>query len=78
MRISKEIQAFASGKDADFQPARRAIPSPGVSDAGREMLRQRAAAAVPVIDGKHACHSDHVPDAARARLVQESLGPKAS
>jgi hypothetical protein len=75
MRISKEIQAFASGKDADFQPERRATRSPGVSDAGREMLRQRAAA-MPVIDGKHACHSDHVPDAERARIVQESLRQK--
>jgi phosphomethylpyrimidine synthase len=78
MRISKEIQAFASGKDADFQPALRATRSPGVSDAGREMLRQRAAATLPVVDGKHACHSDHVPDAQRARVVQESLGQKAS
>ena len=76
VRISKEIQEFASGKDEDFQPARRATPSPGVSDAGREMLRQRAGATVPVIDGKHACHSDHVPDAQRARIVQESLARK--
>ncbi len=73
MRISKEIQAFASGKDPDFQPGRRAAPSPGVSEAGREMLRKRADG-VPVIDGKHACHSDHVPDPARARTVQDTLG----
>jgi phosphomethylpyrimidine synthase len=75
MRISKEIQAFASGKEADFQPERRATRSPGVSDAGREMLRRRAAT-VPVIDGKHACHSDHVPDAERARAVQDALAAK--
>jgi phosphomethylpyrimidine synthase len=75
MRISKEIQAFASGKEADFQPERRATRSPGVSDAGREMLRRRAAS-VPVIDGKHACHSDHVPDAERARAVQDALAAK--
>jgi phosphomethylpyrimidine synthase len=72
MRISKEIQAFASGKDAAFQPERRAMPSPGVSDAGREVLRRRATA-LPVIDGKHACHSDHVADADRARAVQEAV-----
>jgi phosphomethylpyrimidine synthase len=69
MRISKEIVAFASGKDAEFQPARRAQASPGVGDEGRELLRRREQA-LPVIDGKHACHSDHVPDAERARKVQ--------
>jgi len=71
MRISKEIQAFASGKDPDFQPARRAMQSPGVGDDGRELLRQRGT--LPVIDGKHACHSDHVADSERARDVQEEL-----
>ena len=75
MRISKEIQSFASGKDAAFQPARPAARSPGVSDAGRELLRRRAGAP-PVIGGKHACHSDHVPDPERARLVQAELGAK--
>ncbi len=72
MRISKEIQAFASGKDAGFQPERRAQRSPGVGEEGRELLRQRGAA-LPVIDGKHACHSDHVSDAERARAVQAAL-----
>jgi phosphomethylpyrimidine synthase len=70
MRISKEIQEFASGKDAAYQPARRAAASPGVGDDGRELLRLRA---LPVIDGKHACHSTHVPDASRARAVQEAV-----
>jgi phosphomethylpyrimidine synthase len=69
MRISKEIAEFASGKDPGFQPARKAVPSPGVSAEGRELLRQRGGA-LPVLDGKHACHSDHVPDAERARAVQ--------
>src|SRR5207249_1103805 len=72
MRISKEIQAFASGKDAGFQPERRAQRSPGVGEEGRELLRQRGTA-LPVIDGKHACHSDHVSDAERARAVQAAL-----
>jgi phosphomethylpyrimidine synthase len=69
MRISKEIQAFASGKDAAFQPERPAKPSPGVGEAGRELLRRRATE-VPVVEGKHACHSDLVADAERARALQ--------
>ncbi|HJQ73611.1 MAG TPA: phosphomethylpyrimidine synthase ThiC [Gaiellaceae bacterium] len=73
MRISKEIQAFASGKDPAFQPVRRATPSPGVADEGRALLRQRA---LPVVDGKHACHSDHVPDPGRARALQWEVGVK--
>jgi phosphomethylpyrimidine synthase len=72
MRISKEIQDFASGKDPAFQPARRAQPSPGVADGGRELLRQRRAA-LPVVEGRNACHSDHVPDVEQARAVQEAL-----
>src|SRR5438876_1156202 len=72
MRISKEIQAFASGKDPGFQPERPAMRSPGVGEEGRELLRQRGTA-LPVIDGKHACHSDHVSDAERARAVQAAL-----
>ncbi len=72
MRISKEIQAFASGKDAAFQPERRAMQSPGVGDEGRDLLRRRADA-LPVVAGKHACHSD-VADEHRAREVQEALG----
>jgi phosphomethylpyrimidine synthase len=70
MRISKEIVAFTSGKEAAFQPERRAMPSPGTSEAGRELLRQRA---LPVIEGRHACHSDHVPEPEQARAVQEEL-----
>ena len=69
MRISKEIEAFASGKDPDFQPERRAVRSPGVGDEGRELLRQRARA-LPVIDGKHACHSELTPSAEDARVLQ--------
>jgi hypothetical protein len=29
-----------------------------------------------VVDGKHACHSDHVPNAERARVVQGELVAK--
>jgi phosphomethylpyrimidine synthase len=69
MRISKEIEAFASGKDPDFQPERKAVRSPGVGDEGRELLRQRARA-LPVVDGKHACHSDLTPSAEDAKVLQ--------
>jgi phosphomethylpyrimidine synthase len=71
MRISKEIVAFASGKDPEFQPARRATPSPGLSIEARDLLRQRAAA-LPVVEGKHACHSDIIPDAAVAQALQST------
>jgi phosphomethylpyrimidine synthase len=69
MRISKEIEAFASGKDADFQPVRRSVKSPGPSGEGRTLLEKRAAA-LPRVGEKHGCHSDLVPDADEARAVQ--------
>jgi phosphomethylpyrimidine synthase len=72
MRISKEILEFASGKDAGFRPARAATQSPGVSDAGRELL-QRRAGTLPVVNGKHACHSDILPDAERAQALQSEI-----
>ncbi|MEW6269530.1 MAG: phosphomethylpyrimidine synthase ThiC [Thermodesulfobacteriota bacterium] len=74
MRISKEIVAFASGKDEAFQPERRALASPGVGDAGRELLRRRAE--LPVIAGKHACHSELTPEAERARSIQEGAAAR--
>jgi phosphomethylpyrimidine synthase len=74
MRISKEIAAFESGKDPSFQPERRAMRSPGVSDDGAQLLAQRRAA-LPVVDGKHACHTDHTPDAEHARDIHEQLTP---
>ncbi len=76
MRISKEIQAFASGKDPAYQTERRATRSPGVGAEGQALLRQRADA-LPIVEGKHACHSDHLPDADRARVVQADLVAKA-
>jgi phosphomethylpyrimidine synthase len=76
MRISKEIAAFASGKAPGFAPARRAAPSPGPGADGRELLRRRAEI-LPVVDGRHACHSDRMPDAARARALQAEHGAKA-
>jgi phosphomethylpyrimidine synthase len=74
MRISKEIEAFASGKDPNFQPERKVLRSPGVSQEGVELLRQRARA-LPVVEGKHACHSEVTPDPEEAKTVQvEVLG----
>lgn len=71
MRISKEISEFASGKDADFQPERPAMRSPGMSDDGRALLRQRGT--LPVVDGKHACHSDLVSEPSLARELQDRV-----
>ena len=73
MRISKEIEQFASGKDPDFQPARAAMRSPGVGAEGQELLRQRRA--LPVVQGKHACHSELTPEADAARALQERVAP---
>jgi hypothetical protein len=70
MRISKEIVAFASGKDPAFQPERRSMRSPGVGEAGRELLALRAAS-LPVVGGKHACHSDLVAEESAARRIQD-------
>ena len=72
MRISKEIQEFASGKDAGFQPERRAKQSPGVDTKGQELLEKRRAK-LPVIEEQHACHSDQAPAESSARAVQSEL-----
>jgi len=73
MRISKEIQDFASGKDAAFQPQKRVMQSPGVDVEGQELLARRAHV-LPVIGGKHACHSEVTPNDEAARSLQ-STGP---
>ncbi len=65
MRISKEIEEFASGKDADYQPAQRSVKSPALSEEARKVLDQRGV--------KHACHSDEVADADDAQRVQQKL-----
>jgi len=69
MRISKEIQEFASGKDPGFQPARRVVPSPGIGREGHELLARRGKV-LPVVGDKHACHSEVTPDDVQARSVQ--------
>ncbi len=76
MRISKEIQEFASGKDVNFEPAKKSAQSAGVSAEGAELLKQRGVLTQEQIHalahkGKKAvCHSDSVADADEARLVQ--------
>ena len=49
-------------------PNARAMRSPGVGEEGRALLRQRGA--LPVVEGKHACHSDLVSEAAPAQDLQ--------
>ncbi len=83
VRISKEIQAFASGKDASYAweaPSRSAALTPEQ----REILEKRGVLApdevhrlaaktrkaVGAEGGKAACHSDAVTDAADAERVQ--------
>jgi len=76
VRISKEILEFASGKDEDAQPEKRARVSPGVSDAGVDILKQRGNLTQEEIvklahKGKKAvCHSDNVADPEQAKVVQ--------
>jgi phosphomethylpyrimidine synthase len=76
VRISKEIVEFYSGKDADSQPAKKATASPGVTDSGAEILKQRGVLSADEImklahKGKKAvCHSDNVQDEQEAKLVQ--------
>jgi phosphomethylpyrimidine synthase len=62
MRISKEIVQFASGKEAAFQPDRKATKSPGLTPEQKTLLAQRGK--------KAACHSDNVADAEKAKRLQ--------
>src|SRR3712207_6781500 len=76
VRISKEITDFYSGKDEAAQPAKKALASPGVTEAGADVLRQRGVLTPEEVHklahkGKKAvCHSDNVQDAGQAKLVQ--------
>jgi phosphomethylpyrimidine synthase len=76
VRISKEIQDFASGKSPSAQPEKPAMRSPGISDQGAESLAARGNLTPEEIHklahkGKKAdCHSDNVKDADDAKLVQ--------
>jgi len=77
MRISKEIVEFASGKDPSFQPEQRSMRSPGVSQQAKSLLLLRADK-VPVVDGKHACHSEVTPDDNAARALQSEAANRQS
>ncbi len=76
VRISKEIVEFYSGKDEEAQPEKTAKKSPGVSEAGVEVLKQRGVLSQAEIlklahkGKKAACHSDEVADAEAAKVVQ--------
>jgi phosphomethylpyrimidine synthase len=76
VRISKEITEFYSGKDEESQPEKRALKSPGVSQAGVETLKQRGNLSQEEIlrlahkGKKAACHSDNVKDEGEAKVVQ--------
>jgi phosphomethylpyrimidine synthase len=79
VRISKEITDFYSGKDEASQPAKKALTSPGVNEAGVEVLKQRGVLSPDEIHNlahkgkKAACHSDNVEDTGTAKLVQIDL-----
>ena len=79
VRISKEIQEFASGKDALAQPAKQAMASPGVSADGAETLQQRGVLTQEQIrklahgEKKAVCHSDVVKDPAEAKKAQSTV-----
>ena len=76
VRISKEIDEFYSGKDEESQPGKKALASPGVSESGAEILKQRGVLSPEEVlklahkGKKAACHSDNVKDAQKAKVVQ--------
>jgi phosphomethylpyrimidine synthase len=79
VRISKEITDFYSGKDESSQPQKTAAPSPGLSDGGIEVLKNRGNLTPEQIMAlahkgkKAACHSDNVEDAEQAKRVQLTI-----
>jgi len=70
MRISKELQGFVCGKDAEFQPDNEPTPSPGVGPDGQRLLDKRRAA-VPIVGGRRACHSNNAPRTEEAKDIQD-------
>ena len=78
VRISKEIQEFASGKAAGFE---RGLParSPALSAEQQEILEKRGVLPPEEIHKlahkgeKAACHSDLTPDEEGARTLQEEI-----
>jgi len=86
VRISKEIQEFASGKSEDYQRGKAKVTAALSSDQV-EILEKRGVLspeeihklasktkkAVGAGDGKAACHSDHAPSDQAQQIQQESL-----
>jgi phosphomethylpyrimidine synthase len=86
VRISKEIQEFASGKSEDYQRGKAKVTAALSSDQ-IEILEKRGVLspeeihklasktkkAVGAGDGKAACHSDHAPSDQAQQIQQESL-----
>src|SRR5688572_14499027 len=76
VRISKEIQDFASGKADDAQPAKRSARSDALTPEQQELLEKRGNLTPEQIHalthkGKKAvCHSDNVAETEQAKLVQ--------
>jgi phosphomethylpyrimidine synthase len=69
VRISKNIHAFATGKDPDAQPDEVVRDAPELTAEQRAILAKR--------EGKPACHSDNVDDADEARRRQhEGSNPR--
>jgi phosphomethylpyrimidine synthase len=89
VRISKEIQEFASGKDSEYAWD-RVKKSAGLTDEQRQILEQRGVLSPDEIHrlarktregvvgddaGKANCHSDYVPDEDEARRLQAAAAP---
>ena len=87
VRISKEIQEFASGKSEDYQRGKAKVTA-ALSDEQIEILEKRGVLspdeihklasktkkAVGAADGKAACHSDHA-ESEQAQQIQEGSLP---
>jgi len=86
VRISKEIQEFASGKDEEYQRG-KPVKSAALTAEQQEILAKRGVLSpdeIHKLASKASCHSDYVdPDAAQAvhaekvgaKLVQVNLAP---
>ena len=75
VRISKEIAEFASGKDAEFQPAAKSVKSQALTGEQQVILEQRGILTQDALKklarkGKAACHSD-VADVDKAIEIQD-------
>jgi phosphomethylpyrimidine synthase len=78
VRISKEIQEWASGKAEGYVPLKVATKSPGLTPEQAALLAHRGKGSAGVPPVKHACHSDNVADAEAAKQVQSEYVRMAS